>query len=258
MDIPGYEQEYVATPRETIVELLRSANRLDGTVPIRRSFLQQGTGRDPTPGPLSVLVRHGDRRGLDLYLLLKAVASSPPYNSHRGAGVWARALRHSGVTADERAISKIWARLDSLALVSRSRLGRLADVTLLREDGSGEPYTHPGTDGHPYFQLPVAYWLDQVGRWSETLSLPAKAMLLIAHSLQPGFVLPVEKAPAWYGVSADTAQRGLALLVRRGVLTRAKVPKKAPLAPLGFTTDSRYTLQGALAGRRAQRGNGDA
>ncbi len=48
----------------------------------------------------------------------------------------------------------------------------------------------------------------------ETLSLPGKAVLLIAHSLRPGFALPVEKAPEWYGISADTAQRGLAELVK--------------------------------------------
>ncbi len=250
------EPEYVATPEETIVELLKSANRLNNAVPIRRSFLQQDSPEGPVPGPLSILVRHGDRRGLDLYLLLKAIASSPPYDSHRGAGVWARALRHTGVTADERAISKIWTRLEQLGLISRSRYGRLANITLLREDGSGAPYVHPAQEGHPYLKLPVAYWLDNEGRWSETLTLPGKAVLLIAHSLRPGFTLPVEKAPEWYGISADTAQRGLSELVRRGVLKRVRKPKKAPLAPLGFTYDFRYTIQGVLA--RSPNGDGDA
>lgn len=250
------EAEYVATPQETVVELLRSANRLNRSVPIRRSFLQQDSPDGPTPGPLSVLVRRGDRRGLDLFLLLKAVASSSPYNSHRGAGVWARALRYTGVTAEEPAISKIWARLEQHRLISRRRHGRLADITLLREDGSGEEYVHPAEEGHPYLRLPTAYWLDEDERWSATLSLPGKAMLLIAHSLRPGFALPVEKAPDWYGISADTAQRGLSELVRRGALIRARTPKKAPLAPQGFTYDSRYTLIGTLA--RIKNGNGDA
>ena len=161
--------------------------------------------------------------------------------------MWARALRHTGVTANEQTVSKIWRRLDSLGLVSRGKHGRLADVTLLREDGSGGRYVHPADVGDPYLQLPVAYWLDEDEQWCSTLRLPAKAMLLVALSLRPGFLLPVEKVPDWYGMSADTAQRGLAELVRRGMLNRARVPKKAPLVPQGFTYDNRYTLQGDFA-----------
>ncbi|WP_420637741.1 hypothetical protein [Candidatus Poriferisocius sp.] len=129
-----------------------------------------------------------------------------------------------------------------MKLVSRGRTGRLANITLLREDGSGDPYVHPAESRHPYLRLPVAYWLNDDEKWCSTLPLPAKAMLLIGLSLRPGFVLPVEKAPDWYGVSADSAQRGFAELERRGALERHRVKKKAPLAPLGFTTDSRFTL----------------
>lgn len=237
-------EEYVATPAETVAELLRSGNRLDSAAPLRWTFAQQGSQGQPEPGPLALLVRNGDQRGLDLYLLLKAVASAPPFNSHRGAGVWARALRHTGVTANERTVSKIWSRLESHGLVSRGKHGRLADVTLLREDGSGEPYVHPADVGDPYLQLPVSYWLDDQEKWSSTLRLPAKAMLLVMLSLRPGSLLPVEKVPEWYGLSADTGQRGLAELVKRGVLSRKRIPKKAPLAPQGFTYDNRYTLLG--------------
>ena len=65
-------------------------------------------------------------------------------------------------------------------------------------------------------------------------------------SLRPPFILPVEKAPQWYGISADTAQRGLASLVQYGVLKVASIPKLAPLAPRGVTYDSRCTLQGVF------------
>ena len=129
--------------------------------------------------------------------------------------------------------------------MTRSKHGRLANITLLREDGSGEPYVLPATAGDTYLQLPVAYWLDE-NQWCKKLKLPAKAMLLVALSLPPPFVLPVEKAPQWYGISADTAQRGLASLVQHGVLKVARTPKRAPLAPAGFTYDSRYTLQGGF------------
>ena len=110
---------------------------------MRLTFIQQGPQSQPAPGPLAKLVRNGDRRGLDLYLLLKAVASAAPYNSHRGAAVWARALRHTGVEANEQALSELWSRLAALKLVERSKHGRLADVTLLDQSGSGNPYVHP-------------------------------------------------------------------------------------------------------------------
>ncbi len=250
------DPEYVATPEETVADLLTSANRRgDAAVPIRRSFVQRGSLAQPAPGVLATLVHNGDQRGLDLFLLLKAVASSPPYNSHRGAAVWARALRHTGKSANPQTISKIWRRLEALMLVERGRDGRLADLWLLREDGSGEPYTHPADGNEPYLQLPVAYWLNGDENWSGSLKLPAKAMLLIGLSLRPGFILPVEKAPEWYGVSADTAQRGLAELERRGALVRKNLKKKAALTPLGFTTDSHFTLVGDLA-RPEGRSNG--
>ena len=72
------------------------------------------------------------------------------------------------------------------------------------------------------------------------------AVLLVALALRPPFVLPVEKAPDWYGISADTAQRGLASLGKYGVLKAVRTYKPVPLAPKGFTYDSRYTLQGAF------------
>lgn len=129
--------------------------------------------------------------------------------------------------------------------MTRSKHGRLANITLLKEDGSGEPYVLPATAGDPYLQVPVAYWRDE-NEWCKKLKLPAKAMLLVALSLRPPFVLPVEKAPAWYGISADTAQRGLASLQKHEFLKVARTPKRAPLAPKGFTYDSRYTLQGGF------------
>ena len=239
---------HVATPYETVRSLLETGNRLVNDVPIRRTFVQQGTRANPEPGPLATLVRHGDRRGLDLYLLLKAVASAPPFNSHRGAKVWARALQYTDVTASPQTISKIWARLAGHGLVARSKHGRRADVTLLRDDGHGETYTHPADDPNPsYFKLPTKYWINSDDRWCATLSLPAKAMLLIARSRPDDFVMPVEQVPDWYGLSADTAQRGIAELERRGVLAVRRVPKKAPLAPEGFTYDRRFCLTGDFA-----------
>lgn len=240
------DPKYVATPKDTVEALLASGNRRSGGgVPLRKTFVQKGSRAAPRPGPLASLVSNGDQRGLDTFLLLKAVASAPPFNSRRSAAVWARALRHTGVSANEQTMSRIWRRLERISLVARSKHGRLADITLLKEDGSGEPYVLPADAGDPYLQVPVAYWLNE-DPWCSTLRLPAKAMLLVSLSLRPSFVLPVEKAPQWYGISADTAQRGLASLVQHNILKVARTPKLAPLAPMGFTYDSRYTLQGVF------------
>ena len=119
----------------------------------------------------------------------------------------------------------------------------------MAEDASGVQYVHPSRAREAYFKLPYAYWLDG---WNVKLDLPAKAMLLIAMSLEDGFVLPVEKAKQWYGISADTAARGLKTLADEELLTSRGVRKKAPLAPLGFSYDRRYTL-GSPFGPRGPR-----
>ena len=191
----GMDTRYIATPKDTVEALLEAGNRLKGGgVPLRRTFVQQGSRDAPQPGPLASLVHNGDQRGLDTFLLLKAVASVSPFDSHRSAAVWARALRHTGVSANEQTVSRIWRRLEGLRLVARSKTGRVANITLLK----------------------------------------------------PPLVLPAEKAPEWYGISADTAQRGLASLMKHDVLKVTRTHKPAPLAPKGFTYDSHYTLQGAF------------
>ncbi len=75
-------------------------------------------------------------------------------------------------------------------------------------------------------------------------------MLLIALSLPSSFTLPTEKAFAWYGISADTAQRGLHGLRTKGLLNGVVRLKEAPLAPKGFTRESHYTLEPPFYGRR--------
>ena len=76
------------------------------------------------------------------------------------------------------------------------------------EDGSGELYEHPHRAGSDrWLQLPYAYWLEG---HALALSLPAKAMLLIALSLPDGFYLPSERADELVpGISPDSADRGM-------------------------------------------------
>ena len=67
-------------------------------------------------------------------------------------------------------------------------------------------------------------------------------MLLVSLSHPGPFFLQVERAPKYYGFSADTAQRGFRELVDVGIIRRQRVRKVAPLAPEGYTFENRYSL----------------
>jgi hypothetical protein len=131
-------------------------------------------------------------------------------------------------------------------LVQRRRRGRVAVITALTEDGSGDPYFYPSGTAERYFKVPLGYFRAQE-EFYRTLTLPAKALLLIALSLGPEFRLPHEKAKAWYGLSGETAQKGLAELHEKALLSRRLVTAAAPLAPRGFTRVPHYRLTGAFA-----------
>jgi hypothetical protein len=242
----------VASPDETVAAIVAQGNR-DHT-PVRISFLQRTENGEKVPGPIAEFVTNGDRRGLLLYLLLLAKATTEPWDAALSAAVWARALdipmpMSKGAASS---ISKTWLRLAQRRLVERTRSRRMARVTLLREDGLGAPYTHPGGEGG-YLKLSNAFWLagpTEESRWHRVLSLPEIAMLLIACSHKTRFRLPFEKTPAWYGISADTAARGLHGLDTKSVLAIDRTFKPAPLAPAGYTSENRYTLCPPFAHRR--------
>ena len=129
-------------------------------------------------------------------------------------------------------------------MVHRGRSGRLTVITGLREDGSGADYDSP--DGKSvaerYLTLPFDYWTADE-RWYRALGLPAKVMLLVASTLKAGFPLPTAKAPAWYGISTESAERGLRTLRQVGLLQRRLITKPAPLSPNGVTQEWHYNLQ---------------
>jgi hypothetical protein len=95
--------------QETIQDLLARSRRQE--VPIRWTFVQRGSRGRPEPGPLAEFVGNHDERGLDLYLLVHAVASAKPWNVDLPAGVWARMLGLPGDNGPS-AVSKVWRRLE--------------------------------------------------------------------------------------------------------------------------------------------------
>ena len=78
-------------------------------------------------------------------------------------------------------------------------------------------------------------------------------MLLVAASLRNPFYLPYEKSKDWYGISADSAAKGLSELTRHGLLTARTELKFAPLAPEGFTTTRYYMLDTMLGAQVPER-----
>ncbi|MDN5725297.1 MAG: hypothetical protein L0G99_05105 [Propionibacteriales bacterium] len=190
-------------------------------------------------------------------LLLHSIISSGKgdngWSTTLPLGAWARALSTTE-TAEQRsattAASKILGRLEDRRLIRRARSGhaRKVTITLLRPDGSGVDYSRPG-DGNkdPFFSLHRRYWDDA---WWSKLSLPATAMLLVALHERPGFTLPTEHVPQWYGWSADTAERGFRQLQRHGLLDIDARLKTAPLSPTGQTKENVYTLTNAFGRTR--------
>ncbi|MBS4009549.1 MAG: hypothetical protein KGZ72_02215 [Roseovarius sp.] len=244
------EERPVATGQQTVAAMAQRSGRT--FIPIRSQFVQaERTAADVArAGPLSVFVRSGDHRGLLAYLLVLTVASKEPWDARYPAAVWARAL-DIDVQRPAAAMSKVWKRLQDRNLVARQRHRRQAEVTPLREDASGDPYTRPvGARSHDrYLKLDHAFWEDG---WYARLGLPAVAMLLVALAEKQGFELPYERGPDWYGVSADTVYRGFRELNREGLLTYTVRYRPEPLSEVGSVEVRRWYVQDPFARRGAR------
>ncbi|MFC9250623.1 hypothetical protein [Amycolatopsis thailandensis] len=247
--------ESPATEAETRAALLERSVR--SFTPINKLFVQAPRGSESRHGPLSWFVRGRDLRALQAYLLVIGVnssgASEHGWSTTLPIKVWARAFgttRHATDASAATAVSKVLTRLEKRKLIERGRRGRSREIRvgLLREDGTGEPYTRPGkANGDRFLKLPHAFWTDG---WHEKLDLPATAMLLVALHEKPGFELPTEFVPDWYGWSADTAERGFKTLRDLGLLQVFTRHKKAPLSPTGLTEVNQYYLLGPFAQAR--------
>jgi hypothetical protein len=240
---PAEEEIVPATADETLADLLDPDRQRRAATPIRRSFLQEGR-RGGQPGPMLDVVR--DRRvlALDLLLLLHCGAGASPWDVTLPAMAWARALDLPQTTSSETTISKNWSWLEQKQLIRSDRHQRMRRVFLLKEDGSGQPYTRSKGEERGFFHLPFAYFTE---RWHQRLKLPAKAVLLIALSKESVFDLRTERASGWYGISADTLQRGLDELREAELLEVSIKLRKAPRARMGITQDYRYRLIGSFA-----------
>jgi hypothetical protein len=228
----------------TVEKILEASHRRKKTVPIRNSFVQTRRKNEPVPGPLASLVRRGRDLTLEQYLLARAWASGGEFDLLKHPKVWGRALGLPDDIAARRLIQRNWTALAEMKLIHKERRGRLLKITILSEDGFGDPYRHPGSGAKDqrrrYIQLPFEYWSSGYYR---TLTLPSKAVLLIGMTLGDWFWLPSRHAAAWYGISASTIERGLRELKRAGVLEARWIWKEQLLAPEPLAREHYYRLK---------------
>lgn len=238
---PEPTDEPAATPDETLESLLNSKRqRGRRTTPIRRSFLQDTTN-EGRQAPLSFFVKERRSLALDLYYLLHCTASAHPWDLELPAMAWARALDLKLNTSSETTVSKNWTWLEGKDLIRSERHNRKRKVFLMAEDATGEPYTRAkkGDPGRGFFALPFVYFEQ---RWHKELTLPGKAVLSIALGQKSVFTLVTEQAADWYGISADTLQRGLDDLRDHGLLKSWLLARKDPRARHGVTQVSHHKL----------------
>ncbi|MBB5077506.1 hypothetical protein [Nonomuraea endophytica] len=234
------------TGRETRDALLKRTIR--SAVPLRKTFVQKEPGQEPRHGPLHVFVKNKDLRGLRAYLMVVAASSGENddgWTTSLDSLVWARLLDAHETATEQSARTAAWralGRLEDRRLIRRARGRRVTDiqVTLLREDGSGDTYTRPGiADKDRYLQLPVAFWRRG---WDAKLDLPAMAMLLTVAREKPWSTFPGSMMQRWYGWSEDTAQRGLTALREHRLLERREHYELRPLSPTGSSLMYQYRL----------------
>lgn len=235
---------------DTIRTLLKRSRRFGRAVPIRRALIQDiepGPVQVTKPGPLAKLLRSPAQ--LDLLLLIYAVTAGGDWGVTERSETWGRAAGISFATngSAAAAVSRHLKKLKELKLISTAPAGRMVRITKLLEDGSGEPYTKPsgnetGSRKDIYIKVPFEYWEENYYR---TLSMPAKAMLLIAMSLRGRSVVlrQNKEFASWYGISPATVSRGIAELKDQGLLYEyLSEPYLTGDTALGHAIRTRYAL----------------
>lgn len=248
-------QDAKATGRDTRTAVLKRSIRAN--VPLRKTFVQANAGGDSRHGPLKEFVTGRDLRGLKAYLLIVAACSNGDngWSTTHDSLVWARMLDILDTALPQSARTGAWRTLDRLRerkLITCRRSGTMITVTLLREDGTGKPYERPkgGTEEDRFLQIPAAFWT--TGR-DEQLDLPGLAMFLVVAREKNWSPFPLEKAPDWYGWSADTHERGLNKLLTLELVERRVKYIKAPLAPAGFVKTYQYKRTAAVQPRKTRK-----
>lgn len=214
------------SPQEMLDAQLAAAKR--GWFPLRKTFVQRPRGsaeQEHRPSArasvLSDMVRGRHQLPLDFYLTLHAlhpVLDGTPLK----LATWARLMSVDRAWTST-TVSRAVDTLVDLKLVRREGTGHSPALVLLREDGSGQPWTKPGSEaetGPGYFVIPDDYFTTGL---HARLRLPGKAMFLITlaetqQPTKPAFKMAYERAMEWYGISERTAERGYGELSKEKLL----------------------------------------
>jgi hypothetical protein len=198
---------------------------------------------------LKEFVVNGDLRGLRAYLVIVAGTSQENedgWTTTLDSAVWARLMdidQTATGPAARTGANKTLNRLEARKLVrcSRARGSTRIAVTLLREDGSGDPYTRPAGTSEPdrFLRLPPGFW---TGGYDAKMDVPALAMLLAIAREKPWSRFPAKRMEQWYGWSEDTTLRGTRKLLDLRLIERREAYERTPLSPTGATLVYEYRL----------------
>ncbi|MEU4642275.1 hypothetical protein [Micromonospora sp. NPDC023814] len=244
---PSGKSAEAATGGQARAALLKRAKRLN--VPLRREFVQLNDQNKTRASVLASFVNTGAQRSLRAYLTVLAASSAEDelgWYTEFDSMVWARLFDAHEAATTASARTAAWRTLQQLAdknlvEVSRVKGSRKIGVRLLREDGSGKPYTRPGLGNNdPYFNIPTTFWTKG---FDEVVGLPGLAMLLVLCGERKWRMILPEHMPKWYGWSADTTERGLKTVMELNLVERREKRKAAPLSPLGFTRYFEYRVR---------------
>lgn len=205
---------------------------------IRKEWVQRPNTEKVRPSLLAKFVSGRKERALDAFLLLHAyqpILEGTPLTLR----TWARVLSTKKECAPADALAA-FKQLEALKLVAITGDRSTPVIAPLKEDGSGDPWSRPGSDpgegGIGYFTIPFDYWRSGL---ADRLGLPGKAMFLITlketqDPTSPAFHVAYEKAQEWYGVSERTAERGFMELSLENVLLTKTLKKASARHPRGL------------------------
>lgn len=229
------------------------------SIPVRHGFVRRDAPQADPP-VLARLVESRATVAIKLYLAIIWRCAAAPYEVTAPARDWAWLLDLDDPTGKgARRIRDALTTLEQANLIHVTRpRGEIPTITLLREDGTGQPYTVPwrevrraqrrGTpSGSRYFQLPLQLW---TSGHLQHMSGAALAMLLLISEETRGSTTPqwwsVTTFSDRFAIKKDTRATGTKELSDRHLITvRKQAVASTPGTPSLFnkTTRTRNTYQ---------------
>lgn len=256
------------SPVASDVSRLAAQEMVDATprrkgIPVRKSFIRRDDGGQP---PLSDLYRGGQSGivAIRLYLALIWRSSAGSYSTAESARAWATLLDLADPGGlGQRRVTRAVHALESRNLIEVDRSpGKVPEITVLDESGSGEPYETPSTQyaalekdkdrqqQHWYFKVPTGLW---VSGQIQQMTGPGLIMLLILLAER------ADKGRVWfagdefnkrYWISHKTRTEGTRELLDRNLLIVTRQPVKTRPGMTVFTLTRQrhvYRLRGAAS-----------